>query len=67
MATELQITRVADRWRGRTRAHMIFLRIDWCSSRSLKLDPEAGSTARLSRGPRGTATGLYGITVGFRH
>jgi hypothetical protein len=42
----------------------IFLKIDWCSSRMIRLDVEPESEVWLCCWPRYWATALYGITFG---
>ncbi len=45
----------------------IYLKIDWCRSRRVKVAVAPGAKVRLSCGPRGLLTGLYDITFGWRN
>lgn len=63
--------RRADLWRGeKTRIEVdpgaveIFIQIDWCKSRLLQVNVEAGSEERLVCSPRSLWTTIYGITFG---
>lgn len=42
----------------------IYLSIDWCRSRPVRLTLDAGSEARILCRPRSVLTGLYGVTFG---
>lgn len=42
----------------------VYVKIDWCKSRTLVLSLEPGSEARLRCRPRSALTALYGITFG---
>jgi len=42
----------------------IFLRIDWCKSRTLRVHASSESETRLTCRPRSIWTAIYGITFG---
>lgn len=42
----------------------IYLKIDWCRSRAIRLDLDPGAKARLYCRPRSLLTAFYGISFG---
>lgn len=45
----------------------IYLKIDWCRSRILRVDVEPGSSVWLRCQPRNPLTAIYGITFGRKN
>lgn len=63
--------RRADLWRGEATAIEvdpgeveIYIKIDWCKSRSIRMNMKAGSEKRLFCRPGSLLTGTYGVTLG---
>lgn len=44
----------------------VYLKIDWCSSRKIRIALKTGETVRVCCRPRSLATAFYGLTFG-RH
>jgi hypothetical protein len=47
--------------------HVVYLRIDWCRSRTFKVNLQPGDRANFCCRPRSLLTALYGITFGRKN